>query len=531
MSKKDLTILVVLFGASFVYRIFVVFSISYTFYSDDAVYATLAMWFGEGKFLQAFHPFWTPLFPFLVSSAHTLFDHWETAGRMVPALAGSLIAIPIFFLTKKTISTSAAIFLSIAASFVFPIFELSLVALSDVLSALLIISSMVVIFYGIADTVQYTSVLNKRTRKLLLGSFLTGLLYLTRPEGLLFFIIFLSFVSIHVLFQISRNRFHLIDIWLIPLFISVFLVTISPYVVATKMQLGFWTLSSKSSAQFQQGHAFALRENGETWAQEVWSVNPNYFSSYFQGGGEYVMKNIDYFLMKFSQNQFSWRNILLSYFPLWSILIMATGILSGLMSRHRISFLFIFFVILIAVPVTIFSTALADIRYLLWTLPLLLYFFYFGTNVIVASLIKKSRFIAPAVALFLIVSLPVFQFDMFLNPPKFEKYFKNKYFNPDVVKISQWIKEDNKEKPRVMTRHEAIAWYTGGETVYLPQGNLSEVISYAKDKDVDYLVLRDDEVSMEKELAVLLSGKVGDGLSKVYELKSSKHNFVIYTLK
>lgn len=503
---------------------------SYTFYSDDAIYATLARRFSEGDLLHAFHPFWTPLFPFLISLFHSFTPEWETAGRLVSVLSASLLILPLYFLAKKITSSVCAIIFSTAVNFALPIFEFSLVGLSDSLSALLIVSSITAMFFWIN---------NCGRSMLLLGAFLTGLSYLTRPDGLLFFFLFLFFISFYILFQIFRKKFNSRKVFLIPLFVIVFLITVSPYVLATRIQTGVWTLTTKSSAQFKQNHAFALRESGETWAQEVWSVNPNYSSDYFIGGAAYLSKKIDYFLLLFGQKLVGWKSLFLTLSPIWSVAVFSFAMFVGLLHKQKMGFLFLLFVIAVSVPVAIFSAPFADIRYLLWVLPFFVLFFVYGIRKLILFLGVSDNF-ASIVACLTALTFPVFSWNLVTNPKNFVSYMNNRYFNPDILEVAQIVSSE-RVSPVVMARHEGFAWYANGQTVYLPQGELENIIDYARRKNVDYLVASESEISGEKELGKLFDSKEIEGLNKKYEMtatkvtttkvKTAKGRYIIYGIK
>ena len=520
MFKSEILTSLFIFCFSLLYKIFVISNTSYIFYSDDAIYATLARWFSEGKLLQAFHPFWTPLFPFLISLVHGFISEWETSGRLVSAFAGSLIVVPLFVLVKRTVSTTSAFIFASTIPFALPIFELSLVALSDVLSTFLIISSIVVMFFWAGNR-------NKHANKLfLLAAFLTGLSYLARPEGLLFFALFLFFAFIFISAQISRKKFEAKRILIIPLFILIFLITISPYVIATKIQLGSWTLSSKGSAQFKQDHAFLLRENGETWAQEVWSVAPNYQSYYFHGGAEYLFKKIDYFIFGFGKKFTAWRDMFSSFFPTWAAFLITIGAVSTLFSKHRLGFLLIQFILFTAITVSVFSAPFADVRYLLWTMPFFVLFFIYGMRNLLLIL-RLNKKLAGIIASLFPLALTIFDWNLVFNSSSLVNYFNNRYFNPEVINISRYINA-NKASPVIMMRHEGISWYANGKTVYLPQGNARSVVDYAKRKGVDYLIAWDSEISGEKDLNSLLSDTKLDGLKFLYEAKTKKGSYALY---
>lgn len=83
-----------------------------------------------------------------------------------------------------------------------------------------------------------------------------------------------------------------------------------------------------------------------------------------------------------------------------------------------------------------------------------------------------------------------------------------------------------------MTRHEAIEFYSKGQTVYMPEGTYSQVLDYAKKNKVDYIVAWNRELAREKELSELADYiKKHEGLNLETALSTPEGNIVVYTLK
>ncbi|MDO8503253.1 MAG: glycosyltransferase family 39 protein [bacterium] len=534
LAKDKIALFLVLLFA-LIFRLIILSHSSYTFFSDDAIYATLAKTWIEKDWQHIFHPTWPPLFPLLSGIVYIIYPHWESALRLVSLISGVLLLIPIFILVRKTLSLTHAIFLSATISIIIPLLYPSLVALSDSLSTTLVVSALVSFFFAIKI---------QRTRLFILSALLLGLAYLTRSEGSLFFTLSLIYLSLYLLIQIFIFKTRRIkDISLIPLFVLVFLLTISPYLIATRVQLGQWSLSAKFSAQIKQGHIFALTNEGTTWAQEIASVkSPNYKSQYFQDGINYLSENSYYFTQRFKEKIIQWKKMLFNLFPPWSLVIVVIGILSTVHKKVFVSNFYFLFISFITIPITMFVTPIPDVRYLIWAIPLFLYFFYLGINylinlVLAISIFSNLKHLSPVFSLLplgLSLTFPaVLSADAIFHPVEVvANDLTNRNYKQEISKAGLWIREHTKkDDPRIMTRHEAVAFYAQGETIYLPQTSYSKMLDFAKKNSVDYIVAWSDELSKDPDLSLLLDIKIAHpGIEQVYLSVTPSGTLVIYTL-
>jgi 4-amino-4-deoxy-L-arabinose transferase-like glycosyltransferase len=493
MSDKKLITFIIL--ACFFYRISVIYNTKVTFFSDDALYVSLARFFFQGDMLHAFHPTWPPLYPFLSSLTYGLLQNWETSLQLVSAISGALTAVPLYLLFKQLFGKLTAALVSMLITSFTPFLWASVYPLSDMLALFFVETLLVATFLGIQK---------QKPKYFLLSSILLGLLFLTRSEGSMFFGLTLVFLFIYFFYQIViRKVFSPRTAFVLPSFIALFLLISSPYIIATKIQLGEWTLSQKFAAQAKQSHSFELR-NDTTWSQEVVSIrNPNYKSDYFRGGPNHIIENIDWFAWWFEEKLGKWVNSYIVTTPIWFWAITLIGVLSMFRKKYFWGLGFLLWILFAAIPLTIFSTPLVDLRYLLWSLPILIFIFSLGIKTL--TKINSPRLTA-VITILCLTQMPFFNFRFATNP---------KFFGEDITRTMNWeetrlaagwINENkNTAHPKIMMRHEGIEFYTEGETIYMPQIPYQEIIEYAKVHDVDYLIAWDKEIAGDKEVSFLLN--------------------------
>lgn len=507
--------LIVVIAVLLFYRLFILAHSSLSFYSDDAIYAELARFWTQAKFDKAIHPTWPPLYPILSVIIYLVLGGWEISLQMVSVLASIGLLIIFYNFIQSKISNSAAVVGTLALGFLSPFLKLSLLPLSDMLSTAVVVAGLFC---------AYNALDQKLTKWYILAGILFGFTFLVRSEGTLFFMLsliyFLVYFAVNFFLKFEK-RMALAKKLII--FAITFAIVILPYVIITHNQLGMWTLSHKFSAQIKQGHSFELR-GGTTWSQEVVSVKyPNYSSGYFSGGVNHLIEYIDWYWWWFQQKTQNWLGTFSLLFPLWFFIIFVVG---GINSIHKSkSSIYFFFILITAVPVTFFVTSIADIRYLLWTIPLLFYFFINGINIL------KHKKISAIFLLLLVLVLPALDRTVILHPNEYAKYFTRNYYRPEIIQVSDWLNSNKKtEEPRIVMRHESVEFYTDGMTIYLPQQlSYEQTLAYAKQLQADYFVAWDEHLASDKNLAFLLDEKADPkGLKKVFSTTAESRRLILY---
>lgn len=526
-----IVLLTILFSVLF-FRLLILSNSSLTFYSDDAIYAILARFLTEGNLKNFFHPTWPPLFPTISAFFYLITQNWEISLRLVSILSGVALVMPLFYLLRNTLSFAHAVLFTLALTFFYPIINLSLLPFSDMFTTFLLVTSITIIFLGLHL---------QKTKLLVIAAIPFGLTFLARPEGFMFFSLTLFYLSFYLIVQVFlKRKFPMKQILLIPASALVFFFVISPYLLAIRSQLGEWTLSQKFSAQIKQSHAFALGENGTTWSQEVVSArSPNYGSQYFRGGTEYVLEYSDWFVWWFNQKFRNWVSVFKEIFPIWSIPLIFIGMFNIFHKNFFWSTGYLLFVMLIAIPTTIFSTPISDVRYLLWSLPLFLFFFYQGIHLlsdIILKIIPQAKRLPSLIRLipfWAFLLFPSFSLEAILHPLVYSQEFTRNHYRQEIMEAAEWIKKNTlKGNPRIMMRHEGIEFYAKGVTVYLPQQlTIDEVVEYAIKNRVDYLVAWSEELASDKTLSVLLeAGVKHPNLNEVYRNNDDNRTIVVYIL-
>ncbi len=187
---------------------------------DGAYYARVAASLFAGGGISAnpgqpylIHP---PFFPFLIGLVNLPVKNLELSGHLVALLAFTLTVVPLFFLAREIYSPRIAHWTSI----LYATNGFLLIHSNDVMTESLFVLLMVSLIYVIHQTVQGKY---KRGWSEILTGALTGMAYLTRPEGALLFI-----VSILAVFSLSSASF-VFKIRFLLLSLPVFLIFFLPY--------------------------------------------------------------------------------------------------------------------------------------------------------------------------------------------------------------------------------------------------------------------------------------------------------------
>lgn len=500
-------------------RFLIIQSSSLTFFSDDAIYASFARNWHEGDLKYVFHPFWPPLYPFLSSLTFNLVNSWEIALRLASLLSSILLIIPVYYLVKYQTSKLTATLASISLFLLTPIVHFSIFPLSDMLSTFLIISSL---------TAMYFALIHENTKLFIMTAILLGLTYLTRSEGTMFFGLSTMYLAIYLIYRLIFKKTSPKKLILLPAFLIVFFTVTSPYLIATKYQLGSWSLSQKFNAQIQQGHAFEYKNN-TTWAYEIWSVkSPNYSSPYFKNGTKFVINNFYGLVDSFFEKQQAWQRFLFENFPIWFVVVTMLGLFFVRQKTLWADF-FIIYVLVFAIPITIFSTSVIDIRYFLWIIPLIVIFFYKALFILLS---KFPHVIRSCVPFTMIALLPVFSSES-LDVNAYSKKFTDIHNRPQLKMVAEFIKQNSQSKePKVMTRHEGIEFYSRAVTIYLPQASYNQILEYAQKHKVDYIVAWNRELKQEEELLTLVEmDNQHEKLKKEVTLNTPEGPIIVYSLE
>ncbi|NLT23744.1 MAG: glycosyltransferase family 39 protein [Syntrophorhabdus sp.] len=197
---------------------------------DGMLYIKVARLIGDGNWKGVYQEGFYSAYPFLIVVFQKVFHDWETAGRMVSALAGSAAVLPFFLLLRRMfdvkIAAVAAIFFVVSPRLV----EYSSDVLREPLFWCFSIASLWAAWKGIDEEKWWFVVL---------ASFFVGLSSFTRTEGLALVAIILLWMVWSLLYQRRKVR-----LWLA--FVMVFLIAFPAIFIAPlyflKSRAGDWEL-------------------------------------------------------------------------------------------------------------------------------------------------------------------------------------------------------------------------------------------------------------------------------------------------
>lgn len=225
-------IAVALLLAALAARVYMVFAAD-IITPDGMLYIKVARLIGDGNWKGVYEEGFYSSYPFVIVLFQKLFHDWETAGRMVSAVAGSIAVVPFFLLLRRMfdakIAAVAAIFFVVSPRLV----QYSSDVLREPLFWCFSITSLWAAWKGIDEENWFF---------IALASLFAGLSSFTRTEGLALIVIVLLWMAWGLLWQ--RRR---VKLWLA--FLVIFLIAF-PTIFITPL----YFLKSKAG-DWELGHA------------------------------------------------------------------------------------------------------------------------------------------------------------------------------------------------------------------------------------------------------------------------------------
>lgn len=520
-----------LFFISLAIRLYLLFEFPHIIFlheADAPAYFSIAKGIAENWELLGTH--FPPFYPFLIAIASAFTDDIEIAGRVVSSIMGALLVFPVYFIGKELYNKRVGYLSAIIIVFFGDFIESSLSPLTQTTYLTLMLSG---VYLGVILIVRRSPLLF-----FLLG-LICGALYLTRPEGFLFFVYISMIVLTSVLLDCKtalKERIKAISL----LFIG-FLILAMPYINYLHNQTGNWYISGKAAAALITVDGMAkLLPTGET----VGSSSRGQIGIF-----DYYSNAADFFAAYWG-NFIQFAKLLPERFSLIYLIIIFVGITTSLIGivvkkdavKVKALQLCILFGCFVAVlPVFIFNISKAP-SYILPIFPVLIIWLSKGLLVIEGGAIKVLNLIISGkverLRQWMLVSTAIvilFSYSSFL--PFFKNMSSNdfryyaasqKFFLKDT---GEWLKYNTQKDAFVMTRWVGnIGFYADRACAGLVDGEISEVVKYAKKHNVSYIVIDSASVPRRRpKLEPLLNPSMGHfGLMPVYVAENYSILVIIY---
>ncbi len=187
-QRRNLTLAALVVGA-FLLRLGVGFTAQRTLGWDEAEYLSIGRHLSTAYSFSSPHAelFYPPINPAILGGLAHLFSNPERAGELSSAIFGALLLLPVYFIARRMYGVPAALltagFLAVFPPFVAGVFRWGTMSEPPYLFF---------VWAGLA--IFFTSLERRHFKMIFFAGLFFSLAYLTRPEGILYFVVFFAFV-------------------------------------------------------------------------------------------------------------------------------------------------------------------------------------------------------------------------------------------------------------------------------------------------------------------------------------------------
>lgn len=433
------------------------------------------------------HP---PFYSFLIGFANLFLKDPEFSGHLMSIFAFSLTLIPLFYLVRSAYPGAAAHWVSL----LYATHGFMLIHSNMVLAESLFILFLITQLHGVHRLTQD----GDHPHPLRLGALVgmvSGLAFLTRPEGLMFY----SAGMIAILILSSRPLKTRIFIALTSL--AIFLIFFIPYIAFVHHHTHQWQLSGAVTEIFVKRQLDLTYAGGYVEAKKIYQgltadktrlmlgeLKESFRMADFLTRDRFAMTwmglhSMSYRLLEF--NQYFYGGL--------GFFFMGAGVVGIPWNSQRKKSELLFLIYLLTIFPQFFGIFHPK-RYLLY-FPFFLIWMGVGVEALRLRLQKNSH--AAALALCLLFALPSAWY--------IQHCIENSPVPQEYKELGTWMKQNipEIEKEYVAARHPSIIYYSGAkllEPPYLPYvDKMEDLITYMKHQNTRYFVVSDDLDSPSRE--------------------------------
>ncbi|HEV2863074.1 MAG TPA: glycosyltransferase family 39 protein [Pyrinomonadaceae bacterium] len=463
-------------------------------YPDSVYYATLGKHLVSGNLQEGLSTFWPPLYPLLVGLSSLVFRDIETGGKFVSLLAGSVMVIPVYSLTRVLYGKDAAFVGAFLVAIHPPLIRYS-----------------TTIFTESTYTTLFVTLLFAGLRAFSGGAYVAffsagvtlGACYLLKPEA----IGYTGMMAVLTLCtSLSGNHLPPSEVLLrlMTLLAGASLLSL-PYILFLRRATGGWTISDKFRAHVHPGETWETRWLGlpegrtTTLADRLYAGASRKDDSLENRGLPAADVSSLRMMTARSMEALMSEARLLTYgmTPPHFMLLMGLGMFRAEWWKELYLLSF--------VTCTLLGYALCpdetNGRMLVSLLPVTICWVAGGLKAVEDRLVeffkqtKISRavpFINPATLRLLMITalafsmLPWLIHSLMAIPATPMIEFKE---------AGRWVKEHSETPPLIMATQPYIAFYVGGRPVYLPAEGYQTVVEHARRLNVDYVAIDEALIS------------------------------------
>jgi len=490
--------------------LFITFSSTTVLASDSALYFKLAENLDKSLKINTttrLHSLVQPGFSFMIYIYNFYLNNIKVASQLVSLISTFLSIIIIYFLAKKLFNSKIAV-LSIILFVLNPyVIWYSGAAWTEALFTFL--------FIGIVFLSWLLLNKEKNTFWYLILGILIGFSYYVRIVGLSFLPVIILWLFINYIYY-KRIKLKKLFISLILLVVGVTMI-VSPYLIYLYKQKGHFVITGQQDyAVYMGGSHFeriifqGLNKDNTDYNSnqlEIEKPKESYISIYINKFFRYLSYNIAY---------------VICYFIFQIIFI----VLAFYFSKKKKNILYKLYFLLSWIPfyLFIYYKGKPFYRYYFPLTPIILIMVAVGIVKLYQNLSFKKKKI---VVLFILLIFISFQFLIVIEDGyKFE--FFSLFKDTEIKKLSLHFKNEYGSGHKMLTDKRIIAYWTEGIAYNLPTNNYKDIIEFARNKKIKYLIFNKNKISLKKpNLKYLYKIKENEDLKLLFQ----KNDFYFYKIK
>jgi 4-amino-4-deoxy-L-arabinose transferase-like glycosyltransferase len=438
-----------------------------------------------------------PFLPLLIAFFYLICQDFQFSLIFITAISGGLLGIVSYKIAQKKFSALIPV---LCAFLVFFIYQLNaflpfhtkpyvhvLYRGSDILNCLLIITSVFLVL-RLVEKDKYLFAVTA-------GVFF-ALSYLTRPEGILLFLMILVCLVLLKILSLASISYKKIFVFLLA-----FLLFASPYILYIKNTTGKWGLSGKISTAKEHRESLLDVIKNDNWSffskvhysfnKENMEMNQVYWGFHDKIKAD-EETSIGYVFNIIFENLKMYPIILKILLPLDILIFFLVGF-AGAVHKIVKRKSAIDIILLIFFPYSLLITALSYPipRHHLFLVPVFCIYAVEGIVMLSSFLAKNKNVVRNIILTFLFLIIVLFMgFEYknnlslnYLRIPSFRKSLEVDSF------ISEYLKK--RRAQTIMSVHPSFAVRAISDWQVLPQAPLVDIIQFGKHKNVDHIVLPD----------------------------------------
>lgn len=443
----------------------------------------------------------SPLLPLFIAGAAMVLRNYVLSAYVVVTVFGSLILVPAYLLGKELFSRKTGLMTAALIS-VTPLF---------VYYSSQVYSESVYVFFLLFGIVFGLRMLRggRILNGILAGASL-GVAYLAQPSGFFYLV---TFVALAILVAIYQGAWRQLAKTL-PLFLIFSMIFAVPYILYLHAETGRWAYSAKRAGD-TYGTTNNIRISTIDWDKDLLSLTndnrqvkeltlPSHEDPAFTLL-KHPVQGIKNFIR---ESHVFYSQVLSEVIPLWLLPLLGLGLFARGWTRWR--GIGVAFLLTMMLPVLVILAMYAHKRFFMPFVPLVMIWVGEGWRRLEnwgaeTATLNLGEPLHPKVKRWLpwvigaIVLLP----PLVLSAATVAK----ESYPVGYKEAGQHIKQIASTGPRIMSREFSSAYYSGGTAVPLPYSSYDRTTEYARNNNVDFLVINKQELETSRPtLTILLGG-------------------------